>query len=161
MMMRLALHCCTVAMATFAAGSPQCTPTATLDYALQTAGVRDPTAMGGGGSSGRSSTWWRSTVFWRSLCIYLDLYSIEYTPQQATPYIDLFVNANLAMYTANSRAPLAQLLPEDLALLATDPALCSRYCELAVAMVLPSLRRLSMLFAARCTLSYEILRYSS
>ena len=37
--------CCIVAMATFAAGSPQCSPTASLDCALQTAGVRDPAAM--------------------------------------------------------------------------------------------------------------------
>ena len=44
MMPWLAL-CCTVAMATFAAGSPQCTPTASLDCALQTAGVRDPAPM--------------------------------------------------------------------------------------------------------------------
>ena len=44
MMPWLAL-CCTIAMATFAAGSPQCTPTASLDCVLQTAGVRDPAPM--------------------------------------------------------------------------------------------------------------------
>ena len=50
MMLRLAL-CYAVALAaapmlaTFAAGSPQCTPPASVECALLTAGVRDPAAM--------------------------------------------------------------------------------------------------------------------
>ena len=46
------------------------------------------------------------------------------------------------MFTAFGRAPYAQLPPEDLALLAADPALRARYCELAATVLLPPLRRL-------------------
>jgi hypothetical protein len=80
---------------------------------------------------------------------YLGLYSIEYVEQPATPYIDLFGNANPAMFAAIGRAPYAQLPPADLALLSADPALRSRYCELAVTVLLPSLRRLSTVFATK------------
>ena len=62
---------------------------------------------------------------------YLGLYSIEYAPQPATPYIDVYVNTNPTMFAALGRAPYAQLPPEALALLAAEPALRSRYCELA------------------------------
>jgi hypothetical protein len=87
---------------------------------------------------------------------YLKLYSIEYVPQPATPYIDLWVATNHAMYAAFGRAPYAQLPPEDLALLAADPSLRSRYCELAATVLLPPLRRLSLLFATKLHLNESI-----
>ena len=80
---------------------------------------------------------------------YLGLYSNEFVPQPATPYIELHVNTNPAMVAAYGRAPYAQLPPEDLALLAADPALRSRYCELATTVLLPPLRRLSVVFATK------------
>jgi hypothetical protein len=77
------------------------------------------------------------------------LYSSEYVPQPATPYIHLLDDTNPALIAAYRRAPYAQLPPEDLALLAADPALRSRYCELATTVLLPPLRRLSVLFATK------------
>jgi hypothetical protein len=87
---------------------------------------------------------------------YLRTYSIACAPQPATPYIDLLVVANPAMWNAMGRAPYAQLPPEDLALLATDPALRSRYCELAVTVLLPPLRRLSILIATKMHLNESL-----
>jgi hypothetical protein len=86
---------------------------------------------------------------------YLRLYSIEYVPQPATPYIDHFVNTT-SVYAAMGRAPFAKLPPEDLALLAADPVLRSRYCELAVTVLLPPLRRLSLLFNTKSHLNESL-----
>ena len=80
---------------------------------------------------------------------YLGLHGIEHIPQPSTPYIELFDCTHPAMYAAWGRAPYAQLPPEDLALLAADPALRSRYCELATTVLLPPLRRLSVVFATK------------
>jgi hypothetical protein len=80
---------------------------------------------------------------------YLDLNCIEYIPQPAMPYIDLLVTNNPAMHAALDQAPYMQLPPEDVALLAADPALRSRYCELAVAVLLPPLQRLGVVFATK------------
>jgi hypothetical protein len=87
---------------------------------------------------------------------YLDLYSVEYVPQPATPNIDLLFVLNPAMVAAWGAAPYAQLPPADLALLAADPALRSRYCELAATVLLPSLRRLSMIFATKMHLNESL-----
>ena len=87
---------------------------------------------------------------------YLRLYSIEHVPQPATPYIDLLVVANRAMIAAMSAAPYAQLPPQDLALLAADPALRSRYCELATMVLLPPLRRLSVIFTTKMHLNESL-----
>jgi hypothetical protein len=87
---------------------------------------------------------------------YLQLYGYEFVPQPATPYIDLFVVNNPAMFAAIGRAPYAQLPPEDLALLAADPTLRSRYCELAVRVLLPPLRRLSLLIATKTHLNESL-----
>jgi hypothetical protein len=54
------------------------------------------------------------------------------------------------------RAPYAQLPPEDLALLAADPALRSRYCELATTVLLPPLRRLSLLISTKMHLNESL-----
>jgi hypothetical protein len=87
---------------------------------------------------------------------YLRLHSIEYVPQPSTPYIDLRVGTNPAWFAAMGRAPYTQLPPEDLALLAADPALRSRYCELAAAMLLPPLRRLNLLIATKMHLNESL-----
>ena len=87
---------------------------------------------------------------------YLDLYSFEYVPQPATPYIELIVATNPAMYVAWRAAPYAQLPPADLVLLAAEPALRARYCELAAAVLLPPLRRLSLLISTKMYLSESL-----
>jgi hypothetical protein len=60
------------------------------------------------------------------------------------------------MYAANGRAPYSQLPPQDLAQLAADPALRSRYCELATTVLLPPLRRLSVIFATKSHLNESL-----
>jgi hypothetical protein len=104
-----------------------------------------------------------SIVFgWMAICRecklpgYLDLYCVEHVPQPATPYIDLFVNTNPSTFAAIGRAPYAQLPPEDLTLLAADPGLRSRYCELAATVLLPPLQRLSAVFATKMHLHESI-----
>jgi hypothetical protein len=87
---------------------------------------------------------------------YLDLCCVEYVPQPATPYIGLWVATNPAMYAAYGRAPYAQLPPDDLALLAVDPAVRSRYCELAATVLLPPLRRLSQLISTKMHLNESL-----
>jgi hypothetical protein len=84
------------------------------------------------------------------------LYSFVHVPQPATPYIDMWLGTNPAMYTGWGTAPYAQLPPEDLAVLAAGPALCSRYCELATALLLPPLRRLSMIVATKMHLNESL-----
>ena len=63
---------------------------------------------------------------------------------------------NPAMYAAIGRAPHAQLPPEDIALLAADATLRSRYCELVATVLLPPLRRLSLLFATKSHLNESL-----
>jgi hypothetical protein len=60
------------------------------------------------------------------------------------------------MSTAMGAAPYAQLPPEDLAILAADPALRSRYCELVTTVLLPPLRRLSVLVATKTHLNESL-----
>jgi hypothetical protein len=87
---------------------------------------------------------------------YLRLYGCEFVPQPVTsPYMDLFVVAP-AMFAAFGRAPYAQLPPEDLDLLAADTALRSRYCKLAVTVILPPLRRLGLLIATKMYLNESL-----
>jgi hypothetical protein len=87
---------------------------------------------------------------------YLKLSSIEYFPQPATPYIHLYGITDPAMFAAIGRAPYVKLPPEDIALLATDPGLRSRYCELVVAVLLPPLRRLSVILSTKSHLNESI-----
>ena len=85
---------------------------------------------------------------------YLKLYACEWSPQPATPHIDLpgFITSP-AHYAAIGRAPYAKLPPEDIALLGADPALRSRYCELALTVLLPPLRRMSEILATKAHLN--------
>jgi hypothetical protein len=88
---------------------------------------------------------------------YLKLYAMEWFPQPATPHIDLpgfFTNP--AHYAAVGRAPYAELPPEDIALLGADPAVRSRYCELALTVLLPLLRRMSEILATKSHLNEDI-----
>jgi hypothetical protein len=73
-----------------------------------------------------------------------------WSPQPATPHIDLpgFIT-NTAHYAALGRAPYAELPLEDIALLGADPALRSRYCELALTVLLPPLRRMSEIIGTK------------
>jgi hypothetical protein len=87
---------------------------------------------------------------------YIGLHDYEYVPQPATPYIELLVVTNPAAVAANAQTPYAQLPPEDLALLAADPALRSRYCELVAALLLSPLRRLSLLFTTKFHLNESL-----
>jgi hypothetical protein len=87
---------------------------------------------------------------------YLRLYCCEHVPQPATPYIEHIVFPNKDMWAAWGEAPYAQLPPEDLALLAADAALRSRYCELAVTVLLPPLRRLNEVFATKMHLNESL-----
>ena len=64
---------------------------------------------------------------------YQRLYSLNYFSQPATPHIDLpSFYADPTTFAAAGRAPYAKLPLEDIALLDADPALRSRYCELAL-----------------------------
>jgi hypothetical protein len=51
------------------------------------------------------------------------------------------------MFAAMGAAPWAKLPPEDIAQLAADPALRSRYYEMSHALLLPPLRRQSEIIA--------------
>ena len=88
---------------------------------------------------------------------YLKLYAMEWFPQPATPHIDLlgFI-INPAHYVALGRAPYAELPPEDIALLGADPALRARYCELALTVLLPPLRRMSGILGTKSHLNEGI-----
>jgi hypothetical protein len=99
---------------------------------------------------------WISVARQCKLLGYLRLYSVQYVPQPATPYIELLDSANPAWWAAMSWAPFAQLPPEDLALLTANSALRSRYCELTATVLLPALRRLSLLFATKTHLNESI-----
>jgi hypothetical protein len=81
---------------------------------------------------------------------YLKLYAVEWFPQPATPHIDLWdFYTSPEHYAAMGRAPYAELPPDDIALLNADPVLRSRYCELALAVLLPPLRRLNEILATK------------
>jgi hypothetical protein len=54
------------------------------------------------------------------------------------------------------RAPYHELPPEEIAMLAADPALRARYCELALTMLLPPLRRITEIFATKYYLNESV-----
>jgi hypothetical protein len=88
---------------------------------------------------------------------YLKLYAMEWFSQPATPHIDLpdFLTSPV-MFAAMGRAPYAELPPEDIALLAADPARRARYCELALTVLLTPLRRMSEILATKSHLNDSI-----
>ena len=85
---------------------------------------------------------------------YLKLYAMEWSPQPATPHVDLPGSlTSPAHFAAMGRAPYAELPPEEIALLGADPALRSRHCELALTVLLPPLRRMSEILATKSHLN--------
>ena len=80
-----------------------------------------------------------------------------WSPQPATPHIDLpgFIT-NPTHYAGMGRAPYAELPPEEIALLGANPALRSRYCELALTVLLPPLRRMSGILGTKSHLNEGI-----
>ena len=80
----------------------------------------------------------------------------EYTLQPTTPYIDILACANPTMFAAMGAALWAKLPPEDIAQLAADPALRSRYCEMSHALLLPPLRRQSEIIATKSHLNESL-----
>jgi hypothetical protein len=85
------------------------------------------------------------------------LYNVKYFPQPATPYTELFgTYTDPATYAGIGRAPYSQLPPEDIALLDADLTLRFRYCELALAMLLPPLRRMSNILGTKAHLNEDI-----
>jgi hypothetical protein len=87
----------------------------------------------------------------------MKLYAMEWSPQPATPHIDLpAFYTDPATYVALGRAPYAQLPPEDIALLTADPGLRARYCELARTVLLPPLRRMSEILGTKFHLNDSI-----
>jgi hypothetical protein len=78
---------------------------------------------------------------------------MEWLSQPATPHVDVWnFHTNPVYWAALGRAPYAELPPEDIALLDADPALRSRYCELALTVLLPPLRRVSEILATKFNL---------
>jgi hypothetical protein len=61
-----------------------------------------------------------------------------------------------AMYVAIGRAPYAQLPPDDIALLDADTVLRSRYCELALTVLLPPMRRMNEILTTKAHLNESI-----
>ena len=82
---------------------------------------------------------------------------MEWFPQPATPHIDLpdFYTSPVH-FAAMGRAPNAELPPEDIAVLGADPALRTRYCELALTVLLPRLRRMSEILGTKSHLNESL-----
>jgi hypothetical protein len=59
-------------------------------------------------------------------------------------------------WTALGRAPYAELPPEDISLLAADPALRARYCEFVLTALLPPLRRMSEILGTKFHLKESV-----
>jgi hypothetical protein len=53
---------------------------------------------------------------------YLERYSVEFIAQPATPYVELFHWVSLDLMAAYGKNPLVKTPPEDIDMLAVDPA---------------------------------------
>ena len=76
-------------------------------------------------------------------------YSLQCASQPATPHVEIFNLNHPARVVALLRAPFFKLAPEDIALLASDPALRQRYTELVTYSWMPPLRRMAELIATQ------------
>ena len=76
-----------------------------------------------------------------------DTYSLQYATQPATPHVKMFHVGDPVRVAAGFRAPFFKLAPEDVALLASDPARRQRYMELVTYSWIPPLRRMAELLA--------------
>ena len=82
---------------------------------------------------------------------YLELYSIEFVAQPETPYVEML---NLTEYfAAHGKNPLVKIPPEDIDMLAADPAKRQRWAELCEHVLIPPLRRMSVVLATKSHLS--------
>ena len=76
-------------------------------------------------------------------------YSLQCAAQPATPHVEILNMNDPAKITASLRAPFFKLAPEDIALLASDPALRQRYMELVTYSWMPPLRQMAELIATQ------------
>ena len=78
-----------------------------------------------------------------------DTYSPQCASQPATPHVEIFNHYSPPRIAALLRAPFFKLAPEDVALLASDPARRQRYMELVTYSWMPPLRRMAELIATQ------------
>jgi hypothetical protein len=74
---------------------------------------------------------------------FLELYSVEFVAQPATPYVKNFHGSSMELLAAHEKHPLVKTPPEDIAMLAADPAKRQRWAELCEHVLIPPLRRMS------------------
>jgi hypothetical protein len=78
--------------------------------------------------------------------------------QPATPHVEILNLNHPARVAAGLRAPFFKLAPEDVALLASNPARCQRYVELVTYSWMPPLRRMAELIATQVRRSRSTVR---
>ena len=83
------------------------------------------------------------------LSTHCNTYSLQCAAQPATPHVEIFSLNHPARIAASMRAPFFKLAPEDVALLASDPARRQRYMELVTYSWMPPLRRMAELIATQ------------
>ena len=84
---------------------------------------------------------------------YLELYSIEFVAQPETPYVEMFAVHGNEYFAAHGKNPLVKIPPEDIDMLAADPAKRQRWAELCEHVLIPPLRRMSVVLATKSHLS--------
>ena len=85
-------------------------------------------------------------------------YSLQCASQPATPHVEILHYNDKARMAAGMRAPFFKLAPEDVALLASDPARRQRYMELVTYSWMPPLRRMAELIATHVRRSRPTMR---
>ena len=78
-----------------------------------------------------------------------DTYHLQCAAQPSTPHVEILKLNDTARMAAALRAPFFKLAPEDVALLASDPARRQRYMELVTYSWMPPLRRMAELIATQ------------
>jgi hypothetical protein len=94
-------------------------------------------------------------VAWElDLRAYLELYSIEFVAQPETPYVEIVgMFQKFETFAAHGKNPLVKIPPEDIDMLAADPAKRQRWAELCEHVLIPPLRRMSVVLATKSHLS--------
>ena len=88
-------------------------------------------------------------------------YSLQCASQPATPHVEILNVLHPARGAAGLRAPFFKLAPEDVALLASDPARRQRYMELVTYSWMPPLRRMAELIATQVRQSRPTVTHGS
>ena len=83
---------------------------------------------------------------------YLELYRTEFVAQPETPYVEM-LHGNVETFAAHGKNPLVKIPPEDIDMLAADPAKRQRWAELCEHVLIPPLRRMSVVLATKSHLS--------